>query len=53
MKPDPTPQEIQEHLPYEPPQIIYEGELTTRAGTDVPPGSPFGVDPAKLFGNVD
>lgn len=31
---------------YEPPQIIYEGELTTRAGS----GNPPGCDPQSLFG---
>lgn len=38
--------------PYEPPAIIYEGELTTRAGTQDPDG--FGADRGKtaedLFG---
>lgn len=35
---------------YETPQVIYEGIITTRAGT--PTGNPEsgGVDPADLFG---
>lgn len=48
------PQDSGERLPYEAPLIIYEGELTTRAGT--PPNTITGdydVDPSKLFGNVD
>lgn len=54
MTPYTTPQETKERLPYEAPAIIYEGELTTRAGS-----RPSGVnldtdiDPAKLFGSVD
>lgn len=36
---------------YEPPQIIYEGLVTTRAGTPEPPRpGDGGVDPADLFG---
>lgn len=54
MKPAITPQDTVERLPYEAPSIIYEGELTTRAGTGVDPiTGDYGVDPAKLFGNVD
>ena len=37
---------------YEAPAVIYEGMITTRAGT--PTGNPDGdraVDPADLFGN--
>lgn len=54
MKQDVGPQEENDRLPYEAPAIIYEGELTTRAGSRIP-GSDvdFDVDPAKLFGNVD
>ncbi len=54
MKPDKTPQDSGDRLPYEAPSIIYEGELTTRAGS---PGDPitgdYDVDPSKLFGSVD
>lgn len=40
-------------LEYEAPAIIYEGELTTRAGSSGT-SSPldFEADPTKLFGNV-
>lgn len=55
MKPDKTPQDSGDRLPYEAPSIIYEGELTTRAGS--PPGDPitgdYEVDPSQLFGSVD
>ncbi len=54
MKPDLTPQETRERVPYEAPAIVYEGELTTRAGTPIPVQGPdSGVDPADLFGNVE
>jgi hypothetical protein len=37
--------------PYEAPAIIYEGLLSTRAGTFLPGSqNPDGVDPADLFG---
>jgi len=52
MKPDSSQQETRDREAYEAPQIIYEGELTTRAGT-VNPNPISGVDPADLFGNVD
>lgn len=54
MTPESKPRVNEEKVPYEPPAIIYEGELTTRAGSR-PTGAPldFEVDPAKLFGNVD
>lgn len=38
---------------YEPPAIIYEGTISTRAGTPVgqePTSRDDGVDPADLFG---
>lgn len=54
MKPDKTPQDSSDRLPYEAPSIIYEGELTTRAGTPVEPiTGDSGMDPSKLFGSVD
>lgn len=54
MTPQSEPRLNEERVPYEPPAIIYEGELTTRAGSQQI-GAPldFEVDPAKLFGNVD
>jgi hypothetical protein len=52
MNQEPKPQENTERLPYEAPVIIYEGELTTRAGSP-PTGVGLDVDPAKLFGSVD
>lgn len=54
MKPETRRQEESNRLPYEAPAIIYEGEVTTRAGSR-PGGAPIpsDVDPAKLFGNVD
>lgn len=51
MKSEWTPQEQPERVPYEAPTIIYEGQITTRAGTQE--GNPIGVDPAELFGNID
>lgn len=40
-------------LPYESPAIIYEGELTTRAGSKIPGGElDYDVDPEKLFGGL-
>lgn len=54
MKPDKSPQDSADRLPYEAPSIIYEGELTTRAGTDPQPiTGNYDVDPSKLFGRVD
>jgi hypothetical protein len=45
------PKEVKtETQPYEPPQIIYEGQISTRAGS--PLGNPSGVDgidPGDLF----
>lgn len=39
---------------YEAPEIIYEGEITTRAGSQFPgPKGEYDVDPSKLFGSVD
>ena len=46
------PDKTGDTLPYESPAIIYEGLITTRAGT--PTGgaeSDNAVDPADLFGN--
>ena len=47
-------QEKQEKKPYEPPAIVYEGIITTRAGSPATlgdDGKESGVDPADLFGN--
>lgn len=53
MNPEIIIQEPKERQPYEPPAIIYEGELTTRAGSP-PIGAPNSeTDPARLFGHVD
>ena len=44
-------QDKQEQQPYEAPQIIYESQISTRAGS--PLSNPSGVndiDPADLFG---
>ncbi len=35
---------------YEVPAVIYEGTITTRAGSPVGGGGEEGVDPADLFG---
>ena len=46
--------EKQQKKPYEPPALVYEGVITTRAGspaTLVGDGEESGVDPADLFGN--
>lgn len=54
MKPESAKQKTVERRPYETPAIIYEGELTTRAGSNFPnSGIEYDVDPAKLFGSVD
>lgn len=55
---NPQPSEIEtqntennQSLPYETPAVIYEGVITTRAGSPVGGGdSEKGVDPADLFG---
>lgn len=40
-----------ERAAYEPPAIIYEGEITVRAGSHYPgPKADYDVDPATLFG---
>lgn len=39
-----------EQKEYQAPAIIYEGKITTRAGSPAAPGSGDGVDPADLFG---
>jgi hypothetical protein len=36
---------------YASPAIIYEGTISTRAGSPIISGAPDGVDPADLFGN--
>ncbi|MFO7680615.1 MAG: hypothetical protein R6X34_11235 [Chloroflexota bacterium] len=41
----------QEQQVYASPAIIYEGTLSTRAGSPITGGAPDGVDPADLFGN--
>lgn len=45
-------QQESEHRVYKAPAIIYEGTISTRAGTPLPPGpgGDDGVDPADLFG---
>ena len=46
--------EKQEKKPYEPPAIIYEGIITTRAGSPaslLEESKEGGIDPADLFGN--
>ena len=48
--------EQEKNVQYDAPAIIYEGKLTTRAGT--PPRAPFdfdpaGFDPSLLFGDSD
>lgn len=40
-------------LPYEAPAVIYEGKLTTRAGSRMPSGFGDGFDPSLLFGDPD
>lgn len=58
MKPEPRSDGLvgggsPERLPYEAPEIIYEGELTTRAGSLIPgSGLDYDVDPEKLFGGL-
>ncbi len=42
-----------ERREYEAPAIIYEGELTTRAGSTPGGIDEHEVDPSKLFGSVD
>ena len=53
MNPNPTSQPSPERAPYEPPAIVFKGEITTRAGSFMGPGkdgeSLPGVDPAELF----
>ncbi len=48
------PKKQEKRTPYEPPRIIYQGKISTRAGSPLgtgPDSSPNGVDPADLFGN--
>ena len=49
MNTEAEPRDGEQRAPYEAPAIIYEGELTTRAGTVPGPGAP-GADPADIFG---
>lgn len=51
---DPQPQPVNpdNQCMYEAPAIIYEGTITTRAGTPTGSGD-SGVDPADLFGSDD
>lgn len=52
MEPISQPQPSSEREPYQPPAIIYEGKLSTRAGTpEEPTGNLPGIDPADIFGN--
>lgn len=54
MKPKSPPQPSSEREPYQPPAIIYEGKLSTRAGTpdfESNANSLPGIDPADIFGN--
>ena len=43
-----TPEQVNE---YEAPAVIYEGKLTTRAGTPINSGGSDGFDPSLLFGS--
>jgi hypothetical protein len=52
-QPDQDAKQEKKRLPYEPPAIIYEGIISTRAGSSYPSApsdSGDGVDPADLFG---
>lgn len=51
-KPFGQPYKEEKRMPYERPAIIYEGQITTRAGSPtVPDGARSdGVDPSDLFG---
>jgi hypothetical protein len=47
---EPKKQEQEEKQEYEAPRIIYEGEITTRAGSPGPDGLGFGkLDPEDLY----
>lgn len=52
MTPSTMLQDSGESVSYESPAIIYEGEITTRAGTPPEGSGAQGVDPADLFGNT-
>ncbi len=43
-------QQDNQHRVYSAPAIIYEGKISTRAGSPIPNDVPDGVDPADLFG---
>lgn len=50
----PERSDLEGDVRYEPPAVIYEGKLTTRAGTPGPSGffdDPAGFDPGLLFGD--
>ncbi len=44
-------EKISERAPYETPAVIYEGLISTRAGTTVLNSDDGDVDPADLFGS--
>lgn len=44
-------EKISERSPYETPAVIYEGLISTRAGTTVLNGDGNIADPADLFGS--
>ena len=46
--------EIKKELPkYEAPAVIYDGAISTRAGSPIPGPGSDGSDPADLFGQID
>jgi hypothetical protein len=51
MKQDEKQPKVSKRLAYEAPQIIYENQVTTRAGSPLSnPSSVDDIDPADLFG---
>ena len=50
---DPKKNELKSDEPvYEVPEVIYEGDISTRAGTPIGPDAPSPVDPGvDLFGD--
>lgn len=51
--PQPPTVTIDNQRTYEVPAIIYEGTITTRAGSPTGGDGGNGLDPADLFGNND
>ncbi len=41
---------IESRAVYESPAVVYEGKISTRAGSPLGPSGSDGVDPADLFG---